>query len=205
MFQETNRLFQESQQNWELRSQESQQKWELRSKEADKKMQELTASQKETDRQMQITDKKIKEVSTLVGNLGSRWGDFIEGIVAPASTTLFAEWGIPVHKVTRNVKAYLPGKEMEIDVLVVNTTAIVLVEVKSRLQYEHIQEHVDKLKEFKEFFPEYANRQVIGAVAGIVIDEHVDRHAMKQGMFVIVQSGDGVKLANGLGFVPKSW
>ncbi|MBF0439825.1 MAG: DUF3782 domain-containing protein [Magnetococcales bacterium] len=196
-------MFQESQQKWEQYSQESRVK-------TDREMHALREMFAETSRQMressEETDRKIKKVSTLVGNLGSRWGDFVEGIVAAAGTTLFAKWGIPVHKVTRNIKAYLPGnREMEIDVLVVNTTVAVLVEVKSRLQLKHIQKHIKRLNEFKEFFPEYADKQTIGAVAGIVIDEQVGRYAMDEGLFVIVQSGENVELANGPDFVPKNW
>ncbi|HIJ85114.1 MAG TPA: DUF3782 domain-containing protein, partial [Magnetococcales bacterium] len=88
----------------------------------------------ETDRKFQETDRKIKEVSQQIGRLGGRWGDFVEGMVAPACETLFAEKGIPVHKVSRQVRAKLSGgRHMEIDVFVVNTDAVVLVEVKSAL------------------------------------------------------------------------
>ncbi|MBF0416269.1 MAG: DUF3782 domain-containing protein, partial [Magnetococcales bacterium] len=45
----------------------------------------------ELDRKFQETDRLVKEVSRQVGNLGSRWGEFVEGIVAPACETLFAK------------------------------------------------------------------------------------------------------------------
>ncbi|MBF0342157.1 MAG: hypothetical protein HQL95_14525, partial [Magnetococcales bacterium] len=62
------------------------------SEETDRQMREIFAAtarqQQETDRQIRQasaeTDRKIKEVSRQVGNLGSRWGEFVEGIVAPA-------------------------------------------------------------------------------------------------------------------------
>ncbi|MBF0628290.1 MAG: DUF3782 domain-containing protein [Magnetococcales bacterium] len=149
---------------------------------------------------------KIDKAAILVGNLGSRWGDFVEGIVAAASVNLFARWGIPVHRMTRNVKAFLPGnRRMEIDVLISNTTIIIAVEAKSRLTLEHVQKYEKKLKEFKTFFPDYADKQLIGAVAGIVIDDQVDQYAMEQGLFVILQSGETVTLANDAEFVPKIW
>ena len=95
MFQETDRKFQEM-----VREDRE------RRVETDRTFQEMSA---ETDRQFKATDIKIKEVSTLVGNLGGRWGEFVEGLVAPACETLFAQRGIPVHKISRNVKAKLPG------------------------------------------------------------------------------------------------
>ncbi len=175
-------------------------------KETSLKVQETTAQVQETTAQMRETDRVVKEVSRKVGSLGSRWGDFVEGLVAPACETLFAERGIPVHKVSRQMKAKLPGgRHMEIDVFVVNTDAVVLVEVKSALTVEDVRDHLIRLAEFKDFFPEYANKRVFGAVAGIVIGEHADRFAMNKGLFVIVQSGDTVRMANEPEFQPHPW
>ncbi|MBF8272253.1 MAG: hypothetical protein HW380_1358, partial [Magnetococcales bacterium] len=47
--------------------------------------------------------------------------------------------------------------------------------------------------------------RVMGAVAGILINKDVDKFAMNEGLFVIVQSGDSVKLANDGKFVPRTW
>lgn len=158
------------------------------------------------DRQFQETDRTVQAVSTQIGRLGGRWGEFVEGLVAPACNTLFAQRGIPVHKTSRNIKAKLPGgRHMEIDVLVVNTDAVVLVEVKSTLTVEDVREFITRLAEFKTFFPEYADKRIIGAVAGIVIEENVDRFAMKKGLFVMVQSGELVQIANDETFIPHTW
>ncbi|MEO5372642.1 MAG: hypothetical protein H7833_21465, partial [Magnetococcus sp. DMHC-1] len=103
-------------------------------------------------------------------------------------------------------KAALPGnRHMEIDLLVANTDVVGLVEVKSRLTSEDVREHLTRMAEFKEFFPIYANKRAIGAMAAIVIDKDVDRHAMNAGFFLIVQAGDSVHLANGPDFVPRVW
>lgn len=80
-----------------------------------------------------------------------------------------------------------------------------LVEAKSTLSVENVNEHLEKLARFKSFFPEYADRKVIGAVAGIVIDESADRYAYKSGLFVIGQSGETVKILNDMKFIPRSW
>ncbi|MBF0177334.1 MAG: hypothetical protein HQL63_10895 [Magnetococcales bacterium] len=196
--QETERMFRET----ERQSQETDRKFQ----ETDRKFQETDRKFQETDRQSQETDRKIKEVSKQIGRLGGRWGEFVEGLVAPACETLFAERGIPIHKVSPRIKAKLPGnRHMEIDLLVVNSDSVALVEVKSRLTHEDVQEHLQRLAEFKDFFPEYADRRVMGAVAGIVMDENVNRHAMNEGLFVIVQSGESVQMANDAAFKPRVW
>ncbi|CAN2049966.1 hypothetical protein GMMP1_860013 [Candidatus Magnetomoraceae bacterium gMMP-1] len=50
-----------------------------------------------------------------------------------------------------------------------------------------------------------ANRKAIGAVAGIVIDEGVERFAYRKALFVIVQSGETVQILNDNKFKPKIW
>ena len=74
-----------------------------------------------------------------------------------------------------------------------------------RLSVEDVKEHLHDLSRFKTFFPEYKDRQALGAVAGIVIDEHVSRYAYQQGLFVIGQSGGAVRFLNDDTFRPKTW
>ncbi|NGZ27557.1 MAG: DUF3782 domain-containing protein [Magnetococcales bacterium] len=175
-------------------------------KETDRKMQETDRRMQETDRKMQETDRIVKEVSRQIGQLGGRWGEFVEGLVAPACETLFAERGIPVHAVTRRMKAKHPdGRLMEIDILVENTDEIMLVEVKSELKESDVRDHLNRLAQFKEFFPYFEGKRIMGAVAGIVVEENVARFASNQGLFVIAQSGDCVHLVNGEGFTPCTW
>ncbi|MBF0162274.1 MAG: DUF3782 domain-containing protein [Magnetococcales bacterium] len=145
-------------------------------------------------------------MSRNIDRLGGRLGEFVEGLVAPACKTLFAQWGIPVHKVTRRVDADLPGgRHMEIDLMVINTDTIALVEVKSKLTVEDVREHLSRLAEFKAFFREYADKKIIGAVAAMVMEENVCRFAIHNGLFVIEQSGDTLRMANDKAFQPKSW
>ncbi|HAT50275.1 MAG TPA: DUF3782 domain-containing protein [Alphaproteobacteria bacterium] len=178
-----------------------------------KLFQETAAQMRETDRKFQETDRKIQEtdrlvrdVSRQVGNLTGKWGQFVENLVAPGCRTLFAERGIPVHQVHQRIKANLDdGRTMEIDILVVNTGAVVLVEVKSTLTVADVRDHLGRLEQFKEFFPRYGDCRVMGAVAGIVTEEDAGRFAKKQGLFVMVQSGESVALANEPGFEPRTW
>ncbi|MEO5377873.1 MAG: DUF3782 domain-containing protein [Magnetococcus sp. DMHC-6] len=204
-FQETDRQFKETDRQFKETDRQFKET-DRKFQETDRKFQETDRKFQETENLMKETDRKLKEVSKLVGNLGGRWGEFVEGLVAPACETVFAQRGIPVHKTSRKVKAKLSGnRHIEIDVLVVNTDTVVLVEVKSTLTIEYVREHLQRLAQFKEFFPEYAHKRVVGAVSGIVIEESVDRFAMNQGLFVLMQSGDTMVIANEEGFVPCAW
>jgi hypothetical protein len=184
---------------------------------------ELTTTQKETERmfqetdrrfqeterllkeQSQETDRKIREVNKQIGDLGGKWGRFVENMVAPACETLFLKRGIPVHQVSQRMKKRLNGQTLEIDVLVTNENHVLVVEVKSSLGVNDVKDLMDDLQQFREFFPEYAQKQLYGAVAGIEIEEGADRYAYRQGLFVLAQAGETVSILNNPDFEPKNW
>jgi predicted AAA+ superfamily ATPase len=170
----------------------------------------------ETDRKFQETDRKFqeteKELNTLfsktdakINALTGKWGRFVEGLIAPAVQRLFHAWNIEVDRVYQRVRAYKNGDGLEVDILAVNGEYAVLIEAKSTLGVEDVRDHLARLQKFKAFFPEYADRKVIGAVAGIVIDEDADTFAYRQGLFVIAQSGEVVTILNDAQFRPKQW
>jgi hypothetical protein len=107
--------------------------------------------------------------------------------------------------VYQRVKAHKNGAGLGIDVLAVNGDYAVLIEAKSTLGVEDVRDHLERLAKFKGLFPEYSDRMVLGAVAGIVIDEDADKFAYRNGLFVIGQSGDAVKILNDDQFQPKKW
>nr|NCS30802.1 DUF3782 domain-containing protein [Microcystis aeruginosa F13-15] len=49
---------------------------------------ELTAAQKETDRQLKETDKQLKELGKQIGGLGAKFGSFTEGLALPSMETI---------------------------------------------------------------------------------------------------------------------
>ena len=169
---------------------------------------ETSESFKETDKRIerlsQETDKKIAEVSKTVAALTGKWGRFVEGLIAPGTISMFKERGIEVEKVYQRVKAHKDGRDIEIDILAINKEYAILIEAKSSLGISDIDEHIERLKAFKVFFPEYSDRKVVGAVAGITIEE-ADRYAYRHGLFVIGQSGETVKILNDKKFRPKIW
>lgn len=205
MFQETNRQFQETKQMF----QETDRKFQ----ETDRKFQETDRKFQETDRQFQETkqifqetERIVKDVSRQVGNLTGKWGQFVEEMVAPACKWLFAQWGIPTNEVHQRVTRLLDnGQQMDIDLLVANTNTVVLVDVKSTLGREDAREHLERLANFKKFFPRYADCRVVGAVAGLVVEKNAASYARKKGLFVMVQSGESVVLANPPEFTPRAW
>ena len=167
--------------------------------------QETSRQFKEIEKRFKDTDKKFQNTEKLISSLTSKWGRFVEGLIAPAVVRIFGERNIAVDKVYQRVRARKNGSGMEVDILAIDGEYAVLIEAKSTLTVSDVKEHLDRLAKFKTYFPEYRDRKVVGAVAGIVIDENADRYAYQKGLFVITESGDTVAFLNNKKFVPKTW
>ncbi len=186
----------------------------LQIKETDRQVRENALQLKETDRQvrenalqLKETDRQIRNMSKKIGELGGRLGSFVEGLIRPSVVKLFQQRGIDVHKVNGRVEVDNPklGLSIEIDLLVINQDTCILVEVKSHLSVDDVNQHLERMQKFKPLFPEYENRQVLGAVAGMVIPPTAAKYAYRKGLFVIGQRGDHAVILNDLKFKPAVW
>jgi hypothetical protein len=191
-------------------------------RETDRKFQELVEAQKETDRKFQETDRKFQEterllreqgretdrklklVTTAIGDLGNRLDEFVAGLVKPAVVRLLQARGILGHEVS-GVEVDRNGERLEIDLLVVNDAEAVLVEVRSQLNQADVDEHLERLGKFKRLMPRYADVRAFGAVAAMVLPDEVGRYAYRRGLFVLAQTGDSVTIRNDDRFQPRAW
>jgi len=171
--------------------------------ETDRKFQETDRKFQETDQQFKETDKKIKELS---GLFTSQWGKLVEALVRPACLSLFQRRGIAIERSMENVKAKHNGDTMEIDVLLVNDSELVIVEVKTTCRNKNITELKEDLIRFKTFFPEFSHYKVYGAIAALKYDAESDKYAYRNGLFVIKTTGEGVvEIDNDQEFVPVAY
>ena len=165
----------------------------------------LAEAKLESERRTAENERTIAELKRLVNSLTTRWGRFVEELVQPAVLRLFQEKGIDIKEIYPRARVKRQGIAMEIDILAVDDTDVVLVECKSRLSKDDVDEFLEKLTRFKIAFPHYKNYQAYGAVAGIEIDEGIDRYAYNKGLFVIKPSGDTVEIINDENFRPRTW
>ena len=215
-FQEVWKLFAETKAEFDRRTAEAERlskeradEEERRAKEQERRAKERAEEEarrdKEEERRSREAEKRSKELDKKIEALTGKWGRFVEGLIVPAAEKIFKARGINVDKIYQQARARKNGKEMEVDVLAVDGEHAVLIEVKSTLSVEDVREHKEKLMQFKKFFPEYSDKKVVGAVAGIVIQEEADKYAYREGMFIIGQSGESVKIKNDKKFIPKLW
>ncbi len=159
----------------------------------------------EADRRWVKLERTVAETTRSVNALTTRWGRFVEELVEPAVIQLFQARGIDIKYIYPKARTRQTGLAMEIDILAVDETVAVLVECKSRLSQDDVDDFVVKLGRFKRSFPQYANYTTYGAVAGIEINDGVDSYAYRQGLFVIRPSGDTVAIVNDMNFRPTAW
>ncbi|MDG4606025.1 MAG: DUF3782 domain-containing protein, partial [Candidatus Contendobacter sp.] len=175
----------------------------------DRKFQDTDRKFQDTERllkeQSQAADRRMRQLNDHLGKLGNRLGEFVEGLVKPALVRLFQSRGIAVHEVHADIEVNRHDEGIQIDLLVVNDTEAVLVEVKSKLAIADVSEHLERLAKFKRLLPRYADVRALGAVAAMVVPHEVARYACRQGLFVLAQSGESVVILNDEPFQPKAW
>ncbi len=186
-FKETDRKFQETDRKFQ---------------ETDRKFQETDRMQKENAKESKKTDKKFRELREHVAGLTDSVGLFAEHMVKPAMERLFAKRGVELTDLHSRIRHRRNGSTMEVDVLGAGPKHIVAVEVKFHLKLEDVQDFLQRLPRFFDFFERYRGLELYGAVAGMSIDEAVDRYAYNHGLFVLAQSGENIRLLNDEKFRP---
>ena len=212
--QEAEQRFQRIEQQREKNAQEVEQRFQRIEQILEKNAQELQETRqliegnaeqiKANAEQMRETDRKIKELTNL---FTGQWGKLIEALIKPGSLKLFQDRGINVKKCkTHMAKRLKDNRHMEIDILLKNKVEkiAVVIEVKTTLQISDVNDFLKKFDTFLDFFPKYKGYTIHGAVAGVQIDEGVDKYAYRNGLFVLGLGREGlVRMLNDDKFDPR--
>jgi len=150
----------------------------------------LAIRQAETDRQIREsqtrTDRQIEELGKQLGGLGQKFGGFTEGMAFPSMQKILRErFGMDVVSV-RNI-ARRNGRSLEIDVMAyangeINT--VYVVEVKSHLREDGLQQMLRILREFHDFYPGHENKKVYGILAAVDVPDDLRHRVLSQGIYL---------------------
>jgi PII-like signaling protein len=154
-------------------------------------------------------EKSRTEFDKKLGEITGTWGKFVAEMVKPKIVDLFKEKGIQIRTSMQQIEGFI-GEERhyEIDLLLINSNVAVVVEIKSTLSKEDIDEHLKRLDKIKTVPPERVNLSgvtVFGAVAGMIVEQGADRYAYKKGLYVLRQKGNLVEIVNDDKFKPLEW
>lgn len=157
------------------------------------------------------TRESRREMNKRWGELSNKMGTMAEDLVAPSiGRILRTTVGCPEDKVdfvTVRMRKRHPvaGHEQEFDVMAGCGEYLLINETKSRLDPEGVKDFADLLPQVGEFFPEYAGKQIIGAIASLYVDDSLVRYGERLGLIVLGFGEDVMEVLNTPGFRPKSF
>ena len=160
-----------------------------RRKEEDRRKEEIERRMRRTDEQVDRTCAKIAE---MVEQFTSTTGHISEGLMEPASVRIFQEAGYDIDRYYRNLKKKNKNNqtEMEVDLLMLNGTLAIAVEIKTDCRKKDVDHFLRQMPKFKKLYPEYRNKEVLAAVAALNYEREAAEYAHEQGLLVI-RTADG--------------
>ena len=168
---------------------------ERRRAEADQDLAEMRRRGKEHDRRLRYLDNLFN----------GQWGKLIEALVDGDLVSLLQERGIDVDHTSTNLKLEFQGYRREVDIVAVNGSEVVAVEVKTTMKVADVDYFLEMLPVFKKLAPEYRDRTVYGAVAYLKADEKSEVYAERKGLFVIRATGSSASITNRDRFQPRAF
>jgi hypothetical protein len=177
--------------------------------EVDKSIKEIWAMFRETDRRLderfKETDRQLKELSRQIGLLGNKFGGFTEGMAFPSMQRILTEH-FKMEHVNPRVLVRKNGESYELDVLAYadrEINEVYVVEVKSRLREEHLDEMLRDLEKFPRFYPEHKNKALYGIIAAVDVTEQMKKKVIKAGLYLALIRDDTFCLDVPKGFKAK--
>ncbi|GHT41499.1 hypothetical protein FACS189443_3370 [Planctomycetales bacterium] len=166
---------------------------------------------REAERQKDAAERKEaeKKLNKQIGFLSNRIGDIIQAMVEGNIVDKFQRMGYEFTQCANNVKFRNKKQEVigEIDLLLEDGDVALLIEVKTTLEEADVKEHIVRLEKYGRYADAKGDkRRFVAAVAGAVVSQSVRNFAHQNGIYVIVQSGEAVRIIKPpKGFTPQEW
>jgi hypothetical protein len=154
-------------------------------------------------------EKMHRETERIIGRLGNRFGELIEHLIVPNMTEKFNELGFDFSGSLQNWEIREPGNpdaSAEIDVLLENGDIAVAIEIKSKPNQNDVDEHLRRMEIVRRVADRRGDRRKFqGGIAGAIMSDSVRAYALKNGLYVVEQTGDTVRIVTSEGFKPREW
>jgi hypothetical protein len=212
-------LMREDRENFRLMSQETDRKFQetdRQIKETERLMREdrenFRLMSQETDRKHQETDRLMRESSEKLnremGKLGNKLGSVVEHMIIPDIEKKFNEMGYTFENVSTNLKMKDSSGNTyaEVDIVLEDGEYVMLIEVKTDLKTEHVNEHRRRMETIRSRGRKWTDKKLLGAVSAAIVEDNVRDYAKKNGFFVISQTGETMRIDKPEGeFSVKEW
>ncbi|MDR1948443.1 MAG: DUF4670 domain-containing protein [Spirochaetaceae bacterium] len=188
----------ESERQWRKQREESERQWQKQREENERQRQK---QQEENERLWRETVRELKEsekkLDRTMGELGRKFGSMVEHMMIPNMIEKFRQLGYSFEKSAPNVLIQDEKNELyaQIDLFLENGDCAMVVEVKAQANINDIKEHVNRMEKLRQYADlHHDKRALFGAVAAAIMPKNVRDYAMKQGFYIIEQSGDTVNI-----------
>lgn len=168
--------------------------------ETDRKMEEVA-------RQIAETDKQIKQTDRQLGKLGNKFGSFAEGMALPSMEKILRD-RFNMDVVMPRATSRLNGRTIEIDVMAYDNGSrneLTIVEVKSHLSSEGINQILKTIEEFPKFFSAHRDRTVYGIIAAVDIPQNLRAEVLKEGLYLARIHDGEFELLTTKNFKPRAF
>jgi hypothetical protein len=165
---------------------------------------EMSESKAELER---VVAQTRKEMSESKAELNKKWGDLanklgtvVEDIVAPNIPTIAKKY-FKVEEIQRimmnlYIKSESLKKEKEFDLILVAKDLVILNETKTTVRQNYLEEFIQSLPEFFEFFPELKGRKLIPIFSSMSFTPPQLAYLTKHKIYAMSMSGDTMELLN---------
>ncbi len=144
-----------------------------------------------------------REFNQQQGEIANRLGRLAEDLVAPSLPRILTEvTPCPsrdkVSMVVR-VRRFHPTEQsqsQEYDVIVNCRGYALFNETKSQLRPSDVDRLTKRLAEVKPYFPEYAEKKIIGSLASLYVDSSLVTYASRQGILVLATGDELMEVLN---------
>ena len=159
-------------------------------KESREGIKELRKRSEEVFRAQKATDKQLAA-------LGDRIGELVAAMVEGGIVRLFKNLGYVFDQCSRGME--FNNNELgiagEVDLFLENGEYALLGEVKTNLSLNDIKDHIERMEKYRRCADFKGDkRRFLAAVGGGVVRTNVRNFALKQGLYVIQQSGENVEV-----------
>jgi hypothetical protein len=202
MFDKTDREFEKSKAEYDRKFAESKAEHDRMIANHDRMIEESRAERT-------ALDEKIAVLSRNIGGVNSSLGDMAEGLMASDLYETFAALKLDFDRSFENYK--LKDRQTkrtltEVDMLLLNGTIAMAVEVKMTMKRGDIDKHGVRLEMLRNKPNSlFAKRKLYGAMAAVKTSKASRQYAIDKGFFVIELSGNAIKVEVPEGWKPKTW
>ena len=178
-FRETDRLRKEADARWESQFEKEKAEWRAK----------FDESKNEFDRRAKKLDEQIGGISNSQGMFAE---DFFFNSLDNSDKKLFGEQFDSCHNHKFHDKK--KHKKGQFDVVLVNGKTMALIEVKFKARKKNIHELIDKVADFKEYFPLYQSHQLYLGIAAMTFEDDVEKESLEHGIAIFKQIGETVEI-----------